>query len=90
MDGSGEMTVNPQSRLAELSTISDEEQINEIVLEQAWVTNVDLPMIPVIEKRNQMFFTRDEWNLPEEGDDAFQVRAAPPWLAKQGEMTYDG
>jgi hypothetical protein len=47
-------------------------------------------MIPVIEKRNQMFFTRDEWNLPEEGDDAFQVRAAPPWLAKQGEMTYDG
>ena len=90
MDGSGEMTVNPQSRLAELSTISDEEQINDIVVEQAWVTNVDLPMIPVIEKRNQMFFTRDEWNLPEEGDDAFRVRAAPPWLAKQGEMSYDG
>jgi len=90
MDGSGEMTVNPQSRLSELSTISDEETINEIVREQAWVTNVDLPMIPVLEKLNQQFLTSDEWNIPDEGAEVSQVPAAPTWLAKKGEMTYKG
>ncbi|WP_226010483.1 ABC transporter substrate-binding protein [Halomicrobium salinisoli] len=90
MDGDGEMTVNPSDRLAELSSTTDEELTQEIVLEQAWVTNVDLPMIPVMEKLEETFLTTDEWDIPEEGDGAFQVRWANTWLPRQGELSYSG
>lgn len=88
--GSGEMTVNPSERLKSLSESVDEATTQEIILEQAWVTNVDLPMIPVMEKQEQTFLTTDEWSVPEQGSEISQVRWANTWLPRQGEMQYDG
>lgn len=89
MDG-GEMTVNPSERLAELSQTTDEATANEIILEQAWVTNVDLPMIPIAEKLEQTFLTEDQWDVPEQGSEVSQVRWANTWLPRQGQMQYTG
>jgi len=88
--GSGTMTVNPSDRLSELSETADEELVQEIINEQAWVTNVDLPMIPVMEKQEQTFLATDEWTVPEQGAEVSQVRWANTWLIRQGELQYDG
>ena len=89
--GSGEMTVNPSERLGELSAATEESAIDEITIEQAWVANQDLPMIPVMEKLEQTFITGgNEWNIPEEGAEVSQVRWANTWLPRQGEMQYAG
>jgi len=88
--GSGEMTTNPYERLSELSEAVDDATTQEIIREQAWVTNVDLPMIPVMEKQEQTFLTNDEWSVPEQGADESQVRWANTWLPRQGQMQYDG
>ncbi|EMA52595.1 MULTISPECIES: ABC transporter substrate-binding protein [Halococcus] len=89
--GSGEMTVNPSDRIGELSQATEESTINEITVEQAWVANQDLPMIPVMEKLEQTFLTGgNEWNIPEEGAEISQVRWANTWLPRQGEMQYAG
>ncbi|WP_229380271.1 ABC transporter substrate-binding protein [Haloterrigena salifodinae] len=88
--GSGTMTVNPSDRLEELSETSDEATTREISIEQAWVTNVDLPVIPVMEKQEQAFLATDEWSVPEQGSDVSQVRWPHLWLIRQGELQYDG
>ncbi|WP_239640888.1 ABC transporter substrate-binding protein [Natrialba taiwanensis] len=88
--GSGSMTINPSDRLQELSDTSDEEITREISIEQAWVTNVDLPVIPVMEKQEQAFLATDEWSVPEQGADVSQVRWPHLWLIRQGELQYTG
>ncbi|WP_050050780.1 hypothetical protein [Halostagnicola sp. A56] len=84
------MTVNPSDRLSVLSETADEELIQEIINEQAWVTNVDLPMIPVMEKQEQTFLATDQWSVPEQGAEISQVRWANAWLIRQGELQYNG
>jgi peptide/nickel transport system substrate-binding protein len=88
--GSGEMTLNPADRLTTLSKSTDQQEITDIILDLAWVTNVDLPMIPVAEKQNQTFITGDIWDIPEQGADISQVQWACTWLPRQGEMNYTG
>ncbi|MFB6151460.1 MAG: hypothetical protein ABEJ40_06610 [Haloarculaceae archaeon] len=63
--GGGEMTVNPPDRLSTLSQTTDESKAHDIALEQAWVTNVDLPMIPIAERTSQVGITDDDWDIPE-------------------------
>ncbi|MFC6963233.1 ABC transporter substrate-binding protein [Halocatena marina] len=89
--GSGTMTVNPSKRLNEMATNTEEAKIKEIVVEQAWVTNQDLPMIPVLEKLEQTFLTAgDKWDIPKPDADVAQVRWANTWLPRMGEMKYTG
>lgn len=89
--GSGTITVNPAERLNELAASTKESKIKEIVVEQAWVTNQDLPMIPVLEKLEQTFLTGgDEWKIPKPEADVAQVRWACTWLPRVGEMEYTG
>jgi peptide/nickel transport system substrate-binding protein len=89
--GSGSMTVNSKKRLGEIAQSTDESEIEEITIEQAWVANQDLPIIPVLEKVTQSFLTGgDKWALPEQGADIQQVTAPGPWLAQKGELQYNG
>lgn len=89
--GSGTMTVNPSKRLGELASSTKESTINEITVEQAWVTNQDLPMIPVMEKLEQTFLTdSDEWDIPKPDADVAQVQWANTWLPRLGKMKYTG
>lgn len=88
--GSGSMTTNPNERLTTLSETVDEQKTRDIIVEQAWVTNVDLPMIPVMEKQEQTFLTTDQWDVPEQNAVVSQVRWACTWLPRQGELKYSG
>lgn len=89
--GSGTMTVNPSKRLSELASSTDEKTVQEITVEQAWVTNQDLPMLPVLEKVEQTFLTGgDEWDIPKPDAEVAQVQWANTWLPRQGEMQYTG
>ncbi|WP_225333582.1 ABC transporter substrate-binding protein [Halomicrobium urmianum] len=89
MDGN-EMTVNPSDRLEELSQTTDEELIQEIVTEQAWVTNVELPIIPVIEKLEQSFLGGENWDVPDADAPVAQARWPSVWLPRHGELSYAG
>ncbi|UPM44407.1 ABC transporter substrate-binding protein [Halocatena salina] len=89
--GSGTITVNPAERLSELAGSTDESTVNEITVEQAWVTNQDLPMLPVLEKVEQTFITGgEEWDIPKPDAEVAQVQWANTWLPRQGEMQYTG
>ncbi|WP_026177945.1 ABC transporter substrate-binding protein [Haladaptatus paucihalophilus] len=86
--GSGEMTVNPSERLKAMSHATDEAKVTEIAVEQAWVTNQDLPMLPVAEKQTQSFLTGDVWDIPEKGAEVSKVRWPETWLPRLGKMNY--
>lgn len=89
--GSGSTTVNPAERLSELASSTEEGMVEEITTEQAWVTNQDLPMIPVLEKVEQTFLMGgDEWDIPEPDAEVAQVQWANTWLPRQGELQYTG
>lgn len=89
--GSGSTTINPAKRLSELAAGADEATIKKITTELAWVTNQDLPMIPVMEKVEQTFLTDgDEWKIPKPDADVAQVRWANTWLPRVGKMEYTG
>ena len=90
--GDDAMTVNPSERLTELSQTNDDATADEIVKEQAWVTNVDLPMIPIAEKQEQSFLTEDDWDIPENvsEDPNAKVRWPPVHLPRRGKMNYKG
>ncbi|WP_211194972.1 ABC transporter substrate-binding protein [Halorhabdus amylolytica] len=92
LTGENAMTVNPSDRLSELARTTDESTAGDIVLEQAWVTNVDLPMIPVAEKQEQSWLTSDEWDVPENVGETEQAQVHWPnaWLPRQGMMNYSG
>ncbi|WP_330632943.1 ABC transporter substrate-binding protein [Halocatena halophila] len=91
MDGSGEQTINPSDRLDELAVASDEATINEITVELAWVTNQDLPMLPVMEKMGQSFIDAEgEWSMPDEGTDSLGIRYPNTWLPRTGDLEYKG
>ena len=88
--GSGKMTVNPSERLKEMSHAVSDSKVKKIAVEQAWVTNQDLPMLPIAEKQTQSFLTGDVWDIPDEGSDASKVRWPESWLPRFGKMNYTG
>lgn len=89
--GSGKMTTNPANRIAKLASSTKKSTIKDITVEQAWVTNQDLPMIPVTEKLEQTFIDDgEEWDIPPSDATVAQVRWANMWLPRQGKMKYTG
>ncbi|MCO8245704.1 MULTISPECIES: ABC transporter substrate-binding protein [unclassified Haladaptatus] len=89
-DGSGELTVNPSERLKEMSHATSDSKVKTIATEQAWVTNQDLPILPVAEKQTQVFLTDDQWDVPKEGATVSKVRWTHTWLPRRGKMNYKG
>ncbi|MFB6073482.1 MAG: ABC transporter substrate-binding protein [Haloarculaceae archaeon] len=88
--GSGQTTVTPADRIETLATTLDEDTTREIIRELAWVANRDLPMLPIQEKLEQSFVTKDDWDVPEEGSEEYMIKWPPFWLPRQGKLTYRG
>lgn len=89
-DGSGELTVNPVEDVATLGTTTDSEKESQLALDLLWVSNQDLPMIPIQEGLDQTFINSSRFTAPGEDSDVAQVKYANTWLPRQGEMQYDG
>lgn len=89
-EGSGELTVNPVEDVATLGTTTDGETESQLALDLLWVSNVDLPMIPIQEGLDQTFINSSRFTAPAEDADVAQVKYANTWLPRQGEMQYDG
>ncbi|ACV47315.1 MULTISPECIES: ABC transporter substrate-binding protein [Halomicrobium] len=90
LDGSGELTVNPVEDVGTLGSTSDSDTEAELALELLWVSNQDLPMIPIQEGLNQTFISSKRFDIPAEDAEVAQVQYANTWLPRQGEMTYNG
>jgi peptide/nickel transport system substrate-binding protein len=89
--GSGKLTTNPHKRLNEYASSTKKSKIKDIVIEQAWVTNQDLPMLPVLEKFEQTFVTGGKkWDIPKPDAEVAQVHWANTWLPRKGKMKYTG
>ncbi len=86
--GSGKMTLNPAKRLKKLSKTTDKKKINEMMLDLAWVTNQDLPLLAVAEKQDQSFLSRDHWKVPKDGSDIEQVKWPESWAVRFGKNNY--
>ncbi len=86
--GSGEMTLNPAKSLKKLSQTTDEKKINEMMIDLAWVTNQDLPLLAVAEKQDQSFLSRDHWEVPKDGSDIEQVKWPESWAVRFGKNNY--
>ncbi|WP_225333585.1 ABC transporter substrate-binding protein [Halomicrobium urmianum] len=89
VDG-GETTVNPNALLEELSQSTDVERSQEIVTELAWLTNVDLPQIPVVEKLEQSFVGGENWETPDPDAEVNKIKWPSVWLPRTGELRYSG
>jgi peptide/nickel transport system substrate-binding protein len=89
-NGSGTMRVNPSKRLQTMSQSTKQSQVKKIATQLAWVTNQDLPMIPVAEKQTQSFLTSDVWNVPPKNAAVSKVRWPETWLPRRGKMNYTG
>lgn len=86
---SGQLTTNPYKRINEFARSTKESKIKDIIIEQAWVANQDLPMIAVQEKYEQTFITDGkDWNIPKPDADVAQVQWANTWLPRVGKMKY--
>jgi peptide/nickel transport system substrate-binding protein len=89
--GSGKLTVNPYKKMGEFAKTNEESKLKDLIIEQAWVANQDLPMIAVQEKYEQTFITDGEdWDIPKPDADAAQVQWANTWLPRMGKMKYNG
>ncbi|WP_263020812.1 ABC transporter substrate-binding protein [Natronobiforma cellulositropha] len=89
MDGSGEITVNFEERLADLASANDPDEASEIIKELAWVINQDLPMLPIQDKYEQSFLNNERWDYPDPsrgGDEWHYLQVQWPlfWLPKRG------
>ncbi|WP_226021691.1 ABC transporter substrate-binding protein [Halomicrobium salinisoli] len=85
-DGDGELEVTPSSIADRLVRATDPGTAEEIVRRGAWVANQDLPMLPVLEAHQQVFFDDDRLELPPAGDGAYQVRYPGSWLVRTGRL----
>jgi peptide/nickel transport system substrate-binding protein len=90
MDGSGEMTINPLEEIKQVATMTDEDEVGNVIRRVAWHHNQTLPFLGVTEKQEQTWVSGQDFNTPSEDDDALGVKWATQWLPRVGKMTADG
>ncbi|PSQ25559.1 hypothetical protein BRD03_13715 [Halobacteriales archaeon QS_9_68_17] len=84
-DGDGEVTVDFRDTFEEFATTNDEDRIQELVEQLAWVFNQDLPLGMVQEKQEQSFLSRHGWEFPDQSEH-FQTFWPMWWLPKVDEL----
>lgn len=91
-DGDGTTAVDVAGRLDALARATDPARRRRHVRDLAWVANVDLPMLPVVERLNQQWLTTDDWAVPDDlaSDPDANVEWAPIRLAREGKLRYTG
>ena len=85
-NGSGSTSMNPAAKVEAIPTATDESSAQELVRQAAWHNNQDLPMLSLLEKREQSFVTEDEWDVPDDGDSEYKVKWPCHWLPRQGNL----
>lgn len=93
-DGSGEREMDVGEEIQALATATDEETEVQLIRDLAYAANVDLPFIPLAEKRLQSWLTNDEWSLPDKPENNVpeaRVSYAPTWLPRFADyLNYTG
>lgn len=84
--GSGTTSFDPLAEIEKIPSATDEAAATELVRKAAWHNNQDLPMLSLLEKREQSFVTEDEWAVPEDGHEKYKVKWPCHWLPRQGDL----
>lgn len=50
--------------------VADEDEAEELIGELAWITNQTLPLLPVTEINDTVWFWEDEWSVPDPEEDS--------------------
>jgi peptide/nickel transport system substrate-binding protein len=86
-DSDGSMqTIGFEQKLKTLVQ-AEREQAAEIAGELAWAFNQMMPILPVVEKKQQMFLTNDHWAYPDTDEPITTVAPLDGWLQRRGELT---
>nr|WP_254714825.1 ABC transporter substrate-binding protein [Natranaeroarchaeum aerophilus] len=83
---SGSETFVPEEDLQELATAADAEEEREYVQRLAWVVNQDLVMLPVMEKQDQSFISRDRFMAASTDDPDAHVDFPTTYLVRKGKL----
>lgn len=78
-------SIDLPEKLGELSRSSGEDA-KELIQELTWVFNQELPAIPIQEKFQQTFVTKDDWDVPNPDDPTMSIRWPVYWLPRAGEL----
>lgn len=90
--GSGTTTINVHERMTELAKTTDDAKAREIIVELAWVANVDLPKLPIQTKYDQSWTNRagngdgNGWEVPDSDSPKHQMHWPQFWLPRQGDL----
>lgn len=57
-------TVNLAKKLSKLQTATEEQQRKTLLKDITWAFNQTLPVLPVVQKKIQIFVTADNWDMP--------------------------
>ncbi|WP_458188775.1 ABC transporter substrate-binding protein [Haladaptatus sp. NG-WS-4] len=80
-------SVKPADLVQQLSQAKNEKQAIQTIQKLAWVTNRELPVLPLQEKLAQTFLTDDDWNVPPRNSPKLQVYWPAPWLTREGDWS---
>ncbi|QPV63369.1 ABC transporter substrate-binding protein [Halosimplex litoreum] len=70
--------------------IQEDSESLATIQELAYVTNQQLPVLPVQEKLAQSFQTTDDWSVPSKDSDKTQLYWPTEWLPRSGDWTSTG
>ncbi len=85
-DGDSDLAVRPVLLGSRMTRATDRSEAKSVAREGAWVANRDLPMLPVVEKRQQLFYDGDRVELPPIDDGAYRFWLPTAWLLRTGKL----
>lgn len=86
-DASGSTeSVNVRDLVDQVRNTRDDEEIQGLVEELAWVYNQSLPRVPHLIGTGMTFMTDDDWEYPDADEPSMQIFFPPFWLLRTGEL----
>ncbi|ESP89363.1 ABC transporter periplasmic subunit [Candidatus Halobonum tyrrellensis G22] len=79
-------SVDVESLMSDLLVSSGEEN-TDLTDQLAWITNQSIPMLPIQEINDQVWFTTDDWNVPAPDDPRYQSKWPLWWFPRNGNLT---
>ena len=78
--------VDPRGLMEELLVTQDEQAATELVDELAWITNQTMPMLPINEINDPVWFYTDDWEVPDPDSPKYQSKWPLWWFPRFGDM----
>ena len=82
----GELQSVDVSKLMDELLVSSGDRNTELTDKLAWITNQSIPMLPIQEINDQVWFTTDDWNVPAPDDPAYQSKWPLWWFPRNGKL----